>query len=54
MEQQLDYQNEYLTTDDSVYLAEMSARISQLRLLHEKMRFKPDSWQWLKQLKRQG
>jgi len=52
MEQQLECQIEYLSVEDSAYLKDMSRRISQLRALHKKANFRPDSWQWLNDLKK--
>lgn len=53
MEQQLDYQTQYLTMEDNAYLSEMNKRISRLHALHQKASFRPDTWQWLNDLKKQ-
>jgi hypothetical protein len=54
MERQLESQAQYQSVEDNAYLSEMSHRISQLRALHQKANFRPDSWQWLNELKKQG
>jgi len=54
MEQQLDYQTQYLTMEDDAYLSEMNKRISRLHALHQKASFRPDTWQWLNDLKKQA
>jgi len=50
IEQQEHHIDEQFQSCDDAYLAELTNRISKLRMLHETMESKPEPWGWLKTL----